>query len=426
MKQTPYWWEAAPRNLDRDDQRVDTTTDVVVIGGGYTGLSTALVLARAGVKVTLFEAGCLGEGASSRNGGMVGPSFHKLGIAGLKSVYGHEKTSEILKESLGFVDFLENFIGDEKIDADFQRVGRFRGALKPAHYDQMARQLEDLTRETGLKGHMVSAKDQATETGSQKFCGGLVYTQDGGLHPGKYYDGFLELVKKAGVAIHAYTPVEAVEKTSTGFAVTTDKGVITATNVAICTNGYTGKAFPEWRRRLLPIRSAMIATDEISPEMMDRLMPKKRMYGDSRRLVAYYRPSPDGKRILFGGRAASLKDRPEANKNLLRTCMEEIYPELKSVGTSHVWSGRVAYTFDHTPHIGQQNGFFYAMGYCGSGVARSTYFGQRLGYKILGDTEKGRTAFDDMPMPTKALYSGNPWFMPAVIMWHRFADRLGI
>ena len=188
MKQYPYWWEAAPRNTEADQKPLDQTTDVAVIGGGYTGLSTALVLARAGVRVTLFEAGCLGEGASSRNGGMVGPSFHKLGIAGLKAAYGATKTSEILKESLGFVGFLEDFINSEKIDAEFKRVGRFRGALKPAHYDQMERQLEGLRQETGLKGHMVSAKDQHEETGSARFCGGLVYDQDGGLHPGKYYD----------------------------------------------------------------------------------------------------------------------------------------------------------------------------------------------------------------------------------------------
>ena len=106
--------------------------------------------------------------------------------------------------------------------------------------------------------------------------------------------------------------------------------------------------------------------------------------------------------------------------------MHKIYPELKGTQISHVWSGLVAYTFDHAPHLGQHNGLYFAMGYCGSGVARSTYFGQKLGYKMLDQEEKGRTAFDDLAFETKPLYSGNPWFMPMLLNWHRVADRLGL
>jgi glycine/D-amino acid oxidase-like deaminating enzyme len=170
----------------------------------------------------------------------------------------------------------------------------------------------------------------------------------------------------------------------------------------------------------------MIATEPLPPDLMARLMPKGRVYGDSRRIVAYYRPSPDGRRILFGGRATGLRDNPEKNASLLRRSLLEIYPDLMDTKISHVWSGLVAYTFDHAPHIGQHDGLDYAMGYCGSGVARATYFGQKLGHKILGQEEKGRTAFDDLPFQTKPFYSGNPWFMPVVLNWHRLADRWGI
>ena len=93
---------------------------------------------------------------------------------------------------------------------------------------------------------------------------------------------------------------------------------------------------------------------------------------------------------------------------------------------SHSWSGLVAYAFDHVPHLGCQEGLWYSMGYCGSGVARATYFGTKLGHKILGNGEAGRTAFDDMPMPTKPFYTGNPWFMAPIIQWHRLLDRFGI
>lgn len=426
MKTTPYWWDDAPGDHSAPEAPPQKT-DIAIVGAGYTGLCAALVLARAGLAVTLFEAGRLGEGASSRNGGMVGPSFHKLGIEGLKAKYGEAKTVEILRESVGFVDFLEAFLKTENIEADFARTGRFRGALTPAHYDAMARELDGLKLACDVSGEMVPRKDQAAETGSSRFFGGVVYHRDGGLHPAKYHGALAARVRVAGAQILPFTAVRQIDKTANGhFCLTTDRGSTLAERVALCTNGYTGAPFHEIRRRVLPLRSAMIATEPLAPELMARLMPRRRVYGDSRRLVAYYRPSPDGRRILFGGRGAGLADNPPRNAEMLRAAMSHIYPDLASVDISHVWSGLVAYSFDHAPHIGSLGGLDYAMGYCGSGVARASYFGHKLGHKILDHEEEGHTAFDDLPFETKPFYTGNPWFMPAILGWHRLADRWGL
>lgn len=423
-KNFPYWWKDAPRPTATTHEQLKHV-DVAVVGAGYTGLNAALVLARAGLSVTVFEAGQIGEGASSRNGGMIGPSFHKLGIDGLRAKYGQERTDGIIRESLGFVGYLERFLKAERIDAEFVRNGRFRGALKPQHYDDMQRQLETLQHACGVKGFMVPQEDQATETGSIRFFGGVVYDTDGGLHPVKYLNGLSERTIEAGAVLMPQTPVTKIERTKVGYRVTTPKGITQADHVAVCTNGYTTHSFAGLRRRVLPLRSAMIATAPIEPALMDRLMPKKRVYGDSRRIVAYYRPSPDGTRILFGGRATGLREDAKNNAAQLRASMIEIYPELRDVPIDNVWSGLVAYTFDHAPHIGQRDGLFYTMGYCGSGVARASYFGNKLGHKILGNSE-GRTAFDDLSFNSKPFYTGNPWFMPAVLNWHRFADRWGL
>jgi len=425
MKNTPYWWEHAPRESGRSPD-MPSEVDVAIVGAGFTGLSAAFILAKAGLSVAVFEAGQLGEGASSRNGGMVGPSFHKLGIAGLKAQYGEIKTNEILAESIGFVDFLESFLDRENINADFKRVGRFRGALRPSHFDAMARELENLQQVCGVSGSMVKPGDQAAETGSRRFFGGVVYDTDGGLHPAKYHDGLAARVRQLGVTILTHTPVNEVTRAAGQYRIATAQGTVLAERLAICTNGYTGAQFAEFRRRVLPLRSAIIATETIDPALMARLMPKGRMCGDSRRMVAYYRPSPDGQRILFGGRATGLHDNPVGNAAQLRRSLLEIYPELSDTKISHSWSGLVAYTFDHAPHIGQRDGIFYAMGYCGSGVARASYFGQKLGFKILDREDEGHTAFDDLPFQTKTLYTGNPWFMPMLLNWHRLADRLGL
>lgn len=424
MQLQPYWWDEAPRNTESPPALPDEI-DVLVIGAGYTGLCAARVLAKAGRSVLVCESGFVGFGASTRNGGMLGPSFHKLGVAGLKAHYGEERTNGILSESIGFVSFVSDLIEEEQIACDFGRSGRFRGACRPSHYETMARELETQVEATGIEADLVPASGVREEIGSAKFCGGVRYAIDGGLHPGKYHDGLVRVVRGTGGVIAPQTTVTQIEKTTSGHRVVTSRGVVEATTVVVCTNGYTENVTPWFRRRVLPIRSSMIATEELTATLMQQLMPAGRMYGDSRRVMAYYRPSPDGNRVLFGGRATS-GDKPLVNARKLRLSMIDVFPELQNVRISHSWSGLVAYAFDHVPHLGCHDDLWYAMGYCGSGVSRASFFGTKLGYKILGDAEQGRTAFDDMPMTTRPLYTGNPWFMSPIIQWHRMLDRFGV
>ena len=424
MKITPFWWEAAPRP-EEDPAELPAEVDVLIVGGGFSGLCAARVLAQAGKSVLVCEASFTGYGASTRNGGMLGPSFHKLGVKGLTARYGIARTQAVLKQSIGFVDFVKELTEAAAIDCDFHRSGRFRCASRPSHYEEMARQLEIQKETTGIDAEMIPATRVREEIGSDRFHGGVRYRIDGGLHPGKYHDGLLRVVREAGAIFAPQTEVTDLQRHANGFSVTTTRGNVDAAQVAICTNGYTGDVTRWFRRRLLPIRSAMIATEPLAPDVMQRLMPTRRMYGDSRRVMAYYRPSPDGQRILFGGRAAGPGDRPEKNARDLRHMLLDVFPELGQTRITHSWSGLVAYTFDHVPHLGEQDGLFYAMGYCGSGVARSSFFGTKLGHKMLGNEEEGRTAFDDLSFETRLLYTGNPWFLPALVRWHRMVDRLG-
>ena len=424
MKKTPFWWEAAPR-AEEDSPELPGEVDVLIVGGGFSGLCTARVLAQAGKSVLVCEARYTGYGASTRNGGMLGPSFHKLGIKGLTARYGVDRTHGILKQSIGFVDFVKELIEAEAIDCDFHRSGRFRCASRPSHYTQMARELEHLRETTGIDAEMIPASRVREEIGSDRFHGGVRYHVDGGLHPAKYHDGLVRVARAAGAIFAPQTEVTNIQSSANGFRISTLRGDVIAGQIAICSNGYTSDVTPWLRCRLLPIRSAMIATEPLAAEVMQRLMPTRRMYGDSRRVMAYYRPSPDGQRILFGGRAAGPGDRPGKNARDLRHMLLDVFPELDQTRITHSWSGLVAYTFDHVPHLGEQDGLFYAMGYCGSGVARSSFFGTKLGHKMLGNEEEGRTAFDDLSFETRPLYTGNPWFLPALVRWHRMVDRLG-
>lgn len=424
LKAEPYWWDAAPRR-DELPPALPAEVDALIVGSGFSGLGAARVLAKSGKSVLVCDAGPTGGAASTRNGGMLGPSFHKLGVAGLRAHYGEQRTHDILNESIGFVAFVRDLIAAENIDCDFRVAGRFRGASYPSHYDSMARELDAQRRATGIEAEMVPRERVAEEIGTRLFHGGIRYQIDGNLHPGKYHDGLVRVVREAGAIIAPRTEVMQIEQHKGAFHVTTPHGIVTAGQVAICTNGYTGRRLPWFRRRLLPIRSSIIATEPLPPGLMDELMPTRRCYGDSRRIMAYYRPSPDGTRILFGGRATSA-DNAIANARLLRESLLDLFPQLARTRITHSWSGLVAYAFDHVPHLGEHNGLWYAMGYCGSGVARASYFGTKLGHKMLGESDAGRTAFDDLPFETRPLYTGSPWFMPAIIRWHRMLDRFGI
>jgi len=157
-------------------------------------------------------------------------------------------------------------------------------------------------------------------------------------------------------------------------------------------------------------------------ELMRRLMPKDRIVSDTRKVVFYYRASPDQRRILFGGRVSVSETDPRVSGPLLHADLVKVFPELAHTRISHSWCGFVAYTFDELMHIGRHDGMHYATGYCGSGVGMGSYLGMRLGQQVLGLPE-GRTAFDGLGFRTRPFYFGRPWFLAPSIRYFRWRDR---
>lgn len=401
-----------------------SSVDVAIVGGGYTGLSAAITLIRAGMKVAVFEAGELGSGASTRTGGMLGPSFSKLGVNGMERQYGRDQVHATIKESLVAFDWLVNFIREENIACDLSICGRFRGASHPDHYAGLVEQAEELAKIVDFPAIEVRRENQHDEVGSDAYYGGLIYPTDGAVHPAKLFRGLCQIANREGAMLFEHCPVQNVEKQNGKFDVSFAGGKVTADHVIIATNGYTNGPFGKFRRRLIPIRSAMIATEQLPAEIIHSVSPKLRCHGGTERLVAYYRPSPDGTRILFGGRAFGQGDQPKQYVPYLKGFMTRLFPQLAPAKIDYAWSGMIAYTFDHVPHIGILDGMHYAMGYCGSGVGRSNYFGRKIAQKVLGLAE-GNTTFDNYPFKSRPFYTGTPWFLPAIMKWHEFADRRG-
>jgi len=253
-----------------------------------------------------------------------------------------------------------------------------------------------------------------------------VRTDIGGLHPAKFHAELLRVALASGVAVHASTPVISVSKNGSGFEVVTEAGTVRARQVLACTNGYTDKALPYLRRRLVPVRSRIIVTEELPPELMAKLMPKQMMMGEGKQLGFYYRPTPDGKRILLGGRDSSRTGDPDAPKLLLRRGLVDLFPDLKDIRLSHSWFGNVAMNRDMLPRIFEKNGVIYATGFCGSGVVWAPWVGMKAAYKLLGNKAEPRSAFDFRPPASVPFYNGNPWFMPAIIQGYRLQDRVAL
>lgn len=419
----PYWWnDWTPAPTPKTE--LSPTCDTVVVGAGYTGLSAALILARAGRSVQVFDAGIPGAQASTRNGGIASGTI-KSGLRSLMKMWGRDRALAAYTEAVAARADLKRFIEDERIDCDFRMTGRFLGAMHQDQFESLACEADTLNRHLDIGATMVAKPDQHREVGSDIYHGGMVRTDIGCFHPALFFQGLLGLTRIAGVVIHGETPVLGIQRDRNGFDVQTARGNVQARDVIVGTNGYTDGSQPWLRRRLVPVGSQMIATEPIGDNLMRKLLPAGRVMSETKKMSHYYRPSPDGSRILFGGRLYGTHepDTPLSHDRLDRD-LEHIFPELKGVGISHVWWGFVAFPMDKFPLSVKHDGIHYAAGYNGAGVVWARWFGMKAAYRLLGD-HQGRSAFNDRVCRAIPLYSGKPWFLPAVQAWYGLKDRFG-
>lgn len=417
MKTTPYWWDSTPPAMVERGP-LPGRADAVVIGSGYTGLHAALQIARGGRSVVVLEAGRVGEGCSTRNGGQLSYSI-KPSLKELTARHGATTAAAILAEGPASLAFLDDFIRAEGIACDLRFCGRFDGAATARAWERMRRAAD------GEAIVAVPRERQREEIGTGLYHGGVIHTRYGVLDPGRYHAGLLAAALAAGVRVLPACPAVAIDDGPDAVTIRTPHGQIAARDVVIGTNGYTPGAAPWHRRRVIPIGSYIIATEELPPGVIDRLFPHNRIYCDSRRVIYYYRASPDRRRVLFGGRAAAGEAGAAVAAQRLRTEMVRLFPELEAAAISHSWMGFVAFTFDRLAHTGKRGRLHYAMGYCGSGIGMASYLGMKAGLRVLGDPG-GETAMMRPGFPTRPLYRGNPWFLPAAVAGYRILDRLGV
>lgn len=420
IKNYPYWWEEAhpPKSASVD---LPSQTDVVIVGAGYTGLSAALTLARAGREVVVLDAEDPGTGASSRNAGYFGYEL-RASLSVLIARFGKSTAVDIAGAGFEAFKYSKHLIETEQIQCDLSDIGRITCAHRPSHYDAMAKEAELAERELGIKYRMLNAVELREQLGTDIYHGAKLALSSYGMHPGKYLCGLLQRVNSAGATIAGNTPVTAVDSASK--TVTTARGRIKAQHIIVATNGYTGDFAPELKRRLIPVGAHMIATEELSEQTMRSVFPVPRLGIDTRKMYRAFRPSPDGKRVLLTGRTAGPPSDTEGNAEFLRNNLIGIFPQLRDTRITHTWGGYVSFTFDKLPHLGEKDGIHYAMGFNGAGSTMGPYLGHKIALKVMGDQE-GECLFDRFEFKSNPLYRGSPWFLPLVKMGYRCIDRFG-
>ncbi len=413
---TPYWATDGVSGEVGND--IPARCDLLVIGAGYTGLSAALAAHDAGATVCVIDAGQPGAGASTKNGGMVG-AHPRFSWDILSARFGSETADNVFAEATLALGWAKDLVERERIECDWQQTGRIQLAWTEKHFENQKRLVQALSEKSEVHAELVARENLSDDIKTEKYFGGIRLRQHAAVNPAKYHDGLVAAVLNRGIIVAGQTPATGWTRVGTEFKIVTPRGAIKASKVILATNGYTPAAFRWHQRRVFPLPSYLIATEQLPIELINELAPGGRMMVETRARHSYFRLSPDGTRILWGGRAAMVPMDLATAAARLKGTMVEVWPELEDVALSHIWTGNTGYSFAHMPHVGEHDGIHYAMGFSGSGTVLAPYLGAKAAYRALGD-ERGATGYSATNLRTSALHpTSKPYFLYAADRWYR-------
>nr|WP_306264730.1 FAD-binding oxidoreductase [Pararhizobium sp. IMCC3301] len=414
-------WRAEMALPEIPQASINAREDIVVVGSGFSGLHTALHLARAGRDVVIIDAGRIGEGCSTRNGGQVSSEIHG-GIERLSAQYGEDQALEILRTGVRAHQYLRCFVAEEGIECDYQICGHFIGAHRA---DRMAglEEFGSLQRLIGTQAELIPADRVGEFISTEHFAGGLHLPDWASVHPGRLLAGLVKRVLKEGVRIIPHTRASQIEDHDDHISLMAGDKAVRAEQIVMGTDGYTDGASKWVQRRVVSLASFVMATELMPKTSVSALYPRASMIYDTRKNISYHRPTPDGRRVLMGTVVPLDVDNPGGSLLRARSNMLRVFPQLEEVSLEYAWSGWVGATFSRLPHVGVHGRIGYAIGYNGTGVAMTAYLGRALARKMLGHAG-GETGFDHVPFQTKPFFRGQTWYRRPVLALHDVQDRL--
>lgn len=394
----------------------DVTFDVAIIGAGYTGLAAALRLAEVGVRVVVLEAHQIGWGASGRNGGQIHPGHRRDEVwlsAQLGAKTGH-RLMEIAEEARLW---LHETVSHYSMDCEL-KPGLYHAVHKARSVEETRHEVEADNRAGGSLQWLDKAEISAALS-TEAYFGGSYDPKGGHLHALKWAYGLARAALSAGAVIHEQAPVTRIEE-GMKIRLVTPKGTVTAERIILAGNGYLGALSPYLDARVMPLNNFIAVTEPLQKP----LIPSGAAASDTRFVVYYWRPTPDG-RLLFGGGETYTHRFPADIAGFVRGHLARIYPELKDVRLDYAWGGTLGVTLNRLPLVRAISPrIFAAAGYSGQGVMLAPYTGDAVARAMLGDGEDFET-LSQMPCPP---FPGGPLLRKptqiAAMSWFALRDRV--
>ncbi|WP_020007995.1 NAD(P)/FAD-dependent oxidoreductase [Salinicoccus albus] len=387
MNKVSSYWEAT-KNTKSSYPKLEGNFDseVVVIGGGFSGLSTAYFLSKKGIKVTLLEQSSIGWGASGRNAGMLTTGY-KNSIASLSKKHGKNNAKQLLDFSKDCIKLIDQIVKEENIDCSLNYNGGLKLAFKKQHFEDLKNEQEYMYDNFNYETKLIYPSDMNNEINSPIYkYGALLDSNSFSFHPLNYAIGLSNSIDKYGGIIYENSKVVSLTKNKDEYVVKTNEGQIISKNVVIATNGYsTSNVHKDLTKTMMSIDSHVITTEKLENNTLDQILPTNRVASDTKNFLYYFRKTTDN-RLLFGGRV-SFGNRKDSQNKLelyeeLRKNMVKVFPNLRNADIDYKWAGTTAFPMDFMPHVGKtREGVYYLLGYCGHGAAMSTFFG-----KIISDS----------------------------------------
>lgn len=372
----------------------DKRVSVAVIGGGFTGLSAALHLAERGVDVAVLEAHEPGWGASGRNGGQVNPGLkHDPDV--VEQDFGSDLGCRMVALSGNAPNTVFELIQRHQIDCQALQSGTLRAAVSPRDATGIGATAAQWARRDAPVV-LLDGPDLQQATGNTRYVSALLDRRGGQVNPLGYARGLAQSAMQAGAAIFGDTAAQRVQRNGGLWQVATPTGTVHADKLLLATNGYSDDLWSGLRRSIVPVFSAIVASEPIPEALARDIMPTRSVLYEMGRVTVYYRLDRDN-RLLMGGRCVQREITAPHELRYLVDYAHRLWPTLRNIGWTHAWSGQLAVTRDHYPHVHEpREDVLVCLGYNGRGVAMSTAMGPQLARRIID----GRGAEFDMPVTT--------------------------
>ena len=379
MKFYPYWWEDYKPYHFQNCSINNQTYDLVIIGAGYTGICAAQESVSKNLKTLLIDQNALGEGASTRSAGMVSGGLNLGKKVDLFKEYGDQMAVDFIKESIDSYRFLEDRVNGYHSEVKFQKTGRLVLAHSKKKLEALRKKIDLLNRLTNLKLDFLKNIDH--EISNDYYKGGMLVHDAASIHPSLFYKFLLDKALNCKLDIFSPCKLLSHKKIENYHIVNTTEGIVKTKFLLFATNGYSEKEIGKENYNIIGVPSYIAVTNEIGTEAISKVMPKLRMYSDTKNDLFYFRPTPDHKRLLFGAFPvwAYQKESSRFVESFFYKNISRILPSLNNFKINYIWGGKVGVTFNSLPHVKNEKNKLYVFGCNGSGVALMPY----LGYKSI-------------------------------------------